>query len=63
MTYNSSLQEIHQEVEQGPVGPNINLLYEMLQKTQTKLMEVVKHMKDTKTSNEGLQRKAQLQKD
>jgi hypothetical protein len=36
ITSNSS-QEVHQEVEQGAVGPNINMLYEMIQKTQTEL--------------------------
>jgi hypothetical protein len=34
---NSSPQKVHQEVEQGVVGPNINMLYEMIQKTQTEL--------------------------
>ncbi len=29
-----------QEVEQGAVGLNINMLYEMIQKTQTELAEI-----------------------
>jgi hypothetical protein len=54
---NSSPQEVHQEVEQGAVGPNINMLYEMIQKTQTELAEITKHVKKTKTTDEGLQHK------
>ena len=56
-TSNSSPQEVHQEVEQGAVDPNINMLYEMIQKTQAKLMEIAKHVKKTKTTDEGLQHK------
>uniref|UniRef100_A0A2N9F8A9 Retrotransposon gag domain-containing protein n=1 Tax=Fagus sylvatica TaxID=28930 RepID=A0A2N9F8A9_FAGSY len=56
-TSNSSPQEVHQEVEQGAVDPNINMLYEMIQKTQAKLAEIAKHVKKTKTTDEGLQHK------
>uniref|UniRef100_A0A2N9F895 Retrotransposon gag domain-containing protein n=1 Tax=Fagus sylvatica TaxID=28930 RepID=A0A2N9F895_FAGSY len=52
-TSNSSPQEVHQEVEQGAVDPNINMLYEMIQKTQAKLAEIAKHVKKTKTTDEG----------
>uniref|UniRef100_A0A2N9ED87 RNA-directed DNA polymerase n=1 Tax=Fagus sylvatica TaxID=28930 RepID=A0A2N9ED87_FAGSY len=54
---NSSPQEVHQEVEQGAVDPNINMLYEMIQKTQAELAEIAKHVKKTKTTDEGLQHK------
>ncbi|GMY38712.1 hypothetical protein FCV25MIE_33956 [Fagus crenata] len=54
---NSSPQEVHQEVEHGAVGPNINMLYVMIQKTQTELVEITKHVKKTKTTDEGLQHK------
>uniref|UniRef100_A0A2N9G276 Retrotransposon gag domain-containing protein n=1 Tax=Fagus sylvatica TaxID=28930 RepID=A0A2N9G276_FAGSY len=54
---NSSPQEVHQKVEQGAIGPNINMLYEMIQKTQTELAEIAKHVKKTKTTDEGLQHK------
>jgi hypothetical protein len=56
-TSNSPPQEVHQEVEQGAVDPNINMLYEMIQKTQAELAKIAKHVKKTKTTNEGLQHK------
>ena len=34
---NSSPQEVHQEVEQGAVGPNINMLYEMTKRLKLSL--------------------------
>ena len=51
---NSPPQEVHQDVEQGAVDPNINMLYEMIQKTQAELAEITKHVKKTKTTDEGL---------
>jgi hypothetical protein len=44
---NSSPQEVHQEIKHGAVGPNINMLYMMIQKTQTELVEIAKHVKNT----------------
>jgi hypothetical protein len=38
------------------------MLYEMIQKTQTELAEIAKHVKKTKTTDEGLQHKPLLEK-